>query len=215
MAEKTWTVELPEVAHSEQQAASFAPRKSKRTITVNHNYWTTKRKIAVDGQSLAPENLRSYGIYGQGSDDLFPLDGHTAHLHIRSVLSGYKYDLAVDGRSIATGQPVTPWPQTMAVQPGANTAVPLWSWLFVLPLLLAGFVGQLSAGWLVLTINKSTPSSYVLAIGLILAGFHQIQSIARDHAKPTNTRLIQSLGVCGLVAVGVFALDVIVGLIFH
>src|SRR4051794_24290783 len=100
MAHKTWTVELEQGKPGAADSAFFTPRRVSHTIELDHNYWTTRRTIRVDGQPLDPSRIKSAAMYGKGSDDLFELDGHPCMIHISTNGITYQLDLAVDHRSV-------------------------------------------------------------------------------------------------------------------
>jgi len=216
MAHKTWTLELTAVPNSSaQEAAQFAPRRRTHTVTLDHNYWTTKRVIQVDGQPLPPDALRSYAIYSQGSDDLFQLDGHTCHVFIRPSLTSYSYDFAVDGRSVATGKPLTPRPEAVRARPGVASGTPLWGWLFFLPLMLMVLLGLGAAMWVFQALNHEVPRSYVATIGIAITGFYAIIGVAGDRSLPTAARMRRAVWTCLLVGAGSFVLNLIFWFIFR
>src|SRR5436309_14564343 len=107
MADKTWTFELEKVQRSgEAERGFFSSWCATHTVSLRHNYLTAKRTIYLNGNLVPADQIRSYGIYGVRSDDLFVVGGHTYLVHIRSNGIVYNYDLAIDGVSVQTGQPV-------------------------------------------------------------------------------------------------------------
>lgn len=101
MARKDWSFELEDGKH---------------TVELDHGYFSGKRKIWSDGK-LIIEETKSADL---GSDHVFKIGSHTAMVTIRNTSITPKYDLAIDGRSVTTGEPVEPL-----------GPFPLWTWLFV------------------------------------------------------------------------------------
>jgi hypothetical protein len=151
MAQRTWQLTLEDGPH---------------TVELDHSYWTTRRRINVDGRLLTQADLTSKGMYGLGSEDSFRLGTHTLTVYVRSNGFSYNYDLGVDGRSVTTGQ--------AAAQP-----IPGWAWLFVAACMLIPLI----------TLGGAIPA----VIGV--AGAVGCSSIARDPSKPTAVRAALCSGI--------------------
>ena len=100
MAKKIWRFELGDGEH---------------TVELEHGYWSGKRVIRVDGERLE----RTRRLVDSGSQHAFEIDGHPCAVHIRTNGITFTYDLVVGGRSVETGEPVTPSPP-----------IPRWAWAF-------------------------------------------------------------------------------------
>ncbi len=95
-------------------------------IELEHNYWTCRRKITVDGRVLGREDLISYSIYGLYSADLFFLDGHICIIQARVSGLSYSYTCSLDGISVDTGKQVTVPLELLLTKPGRGDALPRW-----------------------------------------------------------------------------------------
>ncbi len=131
MAHKSWTFELRENDGHGGEPSLFAPRPRTHTVELQHNYWTTRRTIYLDEQLVPLSEIKSYGVYGKGSDDLFRVDGHDCVVNIRSNGVVYNYDLAVDGLSVQSGKPLDIAPEVFQVSPGTSDQLPTWAWIFL------------------------------------------------------------------------------------
>lgn len=207
MAHKTWSFELSGAPTQEGSPTAYAPARRHHTVDLNHNYWTNKRTISVDGVRLTPDRLTSYTNLnpfsqdGWGSDDLFKLDGHDCLVHIRSTGLTYKYDFAVDGRSLETDERVEPFPQ-IATPHLAARKMPGWAWGFVV----LSFVLPLIATLLAILLLKARPTSnfFVTVIAFITIGI--VVARSKDLTRPTDQRVREcavSVFLAGCAAFGV------------
>jgi len=102
MASKTWTFRLEDGDH---------------TVQLDHNLWSGKRTVVVDGRSLVDETKK----FNLVSDYPFDIRGHKGLVRIRSNGIAYNYDVAIDGKSVTTGKPAL-----------AAASMPAWGWAFVI-----------------------------------------------------------------------------------
>jgi hypothetical protein len=115
MASKDWTFRLEDAEH---------------TVHVDHNYWSGKRTVLVDGNVVVNETKFLDLI----SDYPFDVSGHRGLLAIRTNGLTYNYDFAIDGKSVTTGRPV------VQAEP-----MPTWGWLFVVACLIIPIVSLCGA----------------------------------------------------------------------
>jgi hypothetical protein len=205
MAHKTWTVELQQGRPGDPNSIFFTPRRVTHTIELDHNYWTTRRIIRVDGQSLESSQIKSAAMYGKGSDDLFELDGHLCMIHITTNGITYQYDLAVDQRSVQTGESLPP-------PPDIGHRSPLWVWLFYLGVMVAVLAGYLLA--LVVAHPSTKSPTSVHMVPLVLGALATINKTAKDPNYPLNTRLLWCMGIVLGVAAVSFVISLIVLVLF-
>lgn len=215
MAHKNWSFELSGAPTQEGSPTAYAPTRRHHTVDLNHSYWTNKRTISVDGVRLTPDRLTSYSNLnpfsqdGWGSDDLFKLDGHDCLVHIRSNGITYKYDFAVDGVSLETGQRVEPFPQ-IATPHLAARKMPGWAWGFAV----LSFVLPLAATFLAVLLLKSRPFStaFVTIIAFIAIGI--VVARAKDLSKPTDQRVRECAITVFLAACVAFGVTVVFTMLF-
>lgn len=163
MARKSWTFVLEENNGHGVEPTAFAPRARTHTVELQHNYWTTRRTIHLDQQLVSPSELKSYGVFGMSSDDLFRVEEHDCVVHIRSNGITYSYDLAVDGLSVQSGKPMDIAPEVFQVSTGTSDKMPIWAWAFLLLCL-------------------------IVALAAIFAGIY-LGSLVRTGPRPDNLRL--------------------------
>lgn len=202
MAKKVWTIELQENAHSNESRADFSSRRRTRNVQLDHNYWTAKRVIRVDGQQVPEAELESYGRFGHGSDDLFWLDGHRCHVQIRSNGFVYLYDFAVDGYSVVTGGPVVPWEET---EGRALRKMPGWGWLFIILCMAVSLSAHASSYWLYNVVPKSSG----VTVGIAMTGIYAITSASKDLSREAKSRMLKCAGVVTFSGVAVLIADAI------
>jgi hypothetical protein len=101
MAKKVWTVDLEDGHH---------------TVELEHAYLSGKRVITLDGREV----VRAQSVLDFGSEHPFQIGTHPALARISTNGLTFSYDLAVDGRSVATGKEVTQQPP-----------MPKWAWIFI------------------------------------------------------------------------------------
>lgn len=101
MANKAWTVDLEDGRH---------------TVELEHAYLAGKRVIFVDGQEV----VRAQSLLDFGSDHPIRIGTHPALVRISTNGLTFRYDLAVDGRSVETGKELTRRPP-----------MPKWAWVFI------------------------------------------------------------------------------------
>lgn len=117
MPARTWTPQIGGVSH---------------TVRLEHGYWSNKRIVRVDGEHVRTERRTEELIFPLGSENRFAIGGvECAVIVTRTNLFFFRYDLAVDGRSVATGQPL------------ALHGLPGWTWVFVAGCLLIAVLGFL------------------------------------------------------------------------
>ncbi|HMA36601.1 MAG TPA: hypothetical protein VKY74_19255 [Chloroflexia bacterium] len=150
-----------------QRIWDFSLEDGPHTVEMNHNYWTTRRQIVVDGHPLGKDEVHRQGVYGFGSQDTFPIGRHQASLHVVSNGFAYRYDLAVDGVSLTTGQPAIPRP------------LPSWAWAFIIACAVIP----------ILTLGGAVPA--MIGVG----GAFGCANLARDSSKPVGTRVALCSGV--------------------
>ena len=102
MAHRTWTFRLEDGDHM---------------VHLDHNLWTGKRTVLVDGRVLVDESK----MLNLVSDYPFNMDGHQGVVKLRSNGLTYDYDVAIDGKSVTTGKPSVP-----------AIPMPVWGWLFII-----------------------------------------------------------------------------------
>ncbi len=102
MPKKSWVVQLEDGPH---------------TIEMEHNIFSNKRVIRVDGQVVERGKFSAFDF---GGDYPFFIGERQAVLHMRMNGVQYKYDISIDGRSVQTGQPVV-----------KLQAMPKWVWIFI------------------------------------------------------------------------------------
>lgn len=218
MAERTWTFELSEPYGSSEDGFGFGFRKRTHTVHLRHSYWTTKRAITLDGVLLSPDQIRSYGVFGLSSDDLFMVDGHACVVHIRSNGITYGYDFAVDGVSVQSGKVLDIPIQVSQVTPGAKDKMPGWSWLFI-ALSIVVFFGALFAGFgLAFLLSKTQlkrPSFpiHFFVTPVFLHGLYSIVTASKEPGQTTKERMTKCavvVGRTGLIIMGTVAAAILV-----
>lgn len=214
MAKKSWSFELTEASAPEGPFGDFAPRKRHHTVDLQHNYWTNKRSISVDGVQLSRDQLTSYSNVspfsqdGWGSDDLFKLDGHDCLVHIRSNGLTYKYDFAIDGISVETGERVVPFPQ-IATPNLAARKMPGWAWLFVILSFFLPFIAAILAA--VLVRSRPFTTAFVTIIVIITMGI--VIARSKDLSKETQRRVQECAATVFLAACVSFAATAVLGIL--
>lgn len=106
MTEKTWHFELEDGQH---------------VVELDHGYFSGKRKIRLDGAVILESAETQHLVFDTGSVHEFHTGSHPCAVIIRTNGITFSYDLAVDGRSITTGQPLDALPPR-----------PAWLWLLVI-----------------------------------------------------------------------------------
>lgn len=105
MAKKLWQIELED---------------SKYEIELEHGYFSGKRKISVDGKVVFNSANLLDLLSDTGGVHKFDINSHSCAVIIRTNGFTFNYDLAVDGKSITTGQPLD------SIMP-----VPRWVWWLI------------------------------------------------------------------------------------
>lgn len=97
MAKRVWTVDLPDGSH---------------TVELEHGYWSGKRVVRVDGNIV----LQTRKLLDYGSSYAIPIGSHQGVVLISTNGITFDYDLAVDGKSVRTGEEISPLrlPKTVA-----------------------------------------------------------------------------------------------------
>jgi hypothetical protein len=214
MAEKSWTFDLVErVPPGEGGYSPFSPRRETHTVDLHHSYWTTRRTIRLDGVVLPPDQIRSYGIFGVQSDDLFMVDGHACVVHIRTKGISYTYDFLVDGVSVQSGQPVEVPPEVFRAEPGGRDAMPRWAWLFIVLCVVVGF-GSIFAGLgLAYLLTGEPPSRNARFVNffvapVIIQAVYSIITTSKEPRTDTGTRMRRCAVILvrtGLIVTGIVA----------
>lgn len=142
LIKRGWLFET--VLPSDPDEIFSSPRRSFHRIELEHNYWTTRRTLWLDGRRLASSDLRSYAIYGMGSDDMFFTDSSVCLIRARPNGLTYRYDFSINGVSTDDGKFIKPWSETW--QAGSQTRIPLWAWLLMV---LVPVLPAVVYGWLI------------------------------------------------------------------
>ena len=202
-AHRRWEFEVEDNPGEEgNREPVFAPRK--HVVELDHNHWTMKRTIKLDGQTLQPYQIRSYGVPGMSVDDLFEVDGHDVVVQTRVQGINYTYDLAINGLSVQTGQPLDIHPEVYQVQPGKKDRMPGWAWWF-LGLCVAVGLGAIFLGIVVgaAIAHTSTPNRDLVRVvgifttGLVLQAVYAIAVAAKEPDKDERSRMLR----CALIVV--------------
>lgn len=168
-ATRTWTVQLADGSH---------------TVQLEHSEPFGKVKAVVDGQPVRLENSRSWERFlSPVTEHQFSIGRHPCAIMCRSEWVGNSYDLAVDGRSILTGQLVT-----------RLEAMPLSAWAFASVCLVLGVAGMIYA----VTVHRGAISAGLLSavsIGVGYAAARECLAISLNASQTSGQRLIKSLGV--------------------
>ncbi len=168
MAIKTWNLTLEDGPHQ---------------VMLEHNAFWGKKRLLIDGGP--PQRLGLSGTKGIDAEHPFVLGGHDAIIYIRNNGLSANYDLAIDGLSVDTGQPVTKPPP-----------LPVWGWVFValcIPLLFGGGLGA----------------------GLGVSGGLICYGVSRDVTKPAAARAVICLVVVILCWIVFLALAMTVNGLLH
>jgi hypothetical protein len=104
MAKKTWELELGEGKH---------------LVELEHGYWSGKRTIRVDDYTIVDSANWQHTLFDTGSVHEFNIGNHPCAVVIRTNGLTFSYDLAVDGYSVTTGQPL-------------NSIKPMATWVWIL-----------------------------------------------------------------------------------
>lgn len=152
MVKKSWSFELEDGKH---------------TVQIEQGYFSVTRQIRLDGKLLDKEVKVKRTWQGDGEFE-FNINSHTCMAVARNNWLTYVYDLAIDGKSLTTGKPLTTLPP-----------MPNWAWLFVVA---CGIIPFIALGG-------------ALPILLGLGGATICATIARDTSKTTATRLAMCGGV--------------------
>lgn len=166
-----------------QKNWSFVLDDGEHTVKCEQSIFS-KRKIRLDGKLLDSENDISAKsrFLGEGEYE-FNINSHRCLVVVRNSWLTRAYDLAIDGKSITTGMPLTGIPAT-----------PKWAWAFVafclaIPLISGG---------------GALPFLFGFGGAIICI------SIARDAAKTSVIRLALCFGV--IVLAWVLFLVLIIGI---
>jgi hypothetical protein len=103
MTQKTWQFELEDGKHN---------------VELDHGFFSGKRNIRVDGNTILTSSELRHLVLDTGGMYEFNINSHPCAVIIRTNGLSFSYDLAVDGRSTTTGQPIDP------IKP-----LPAWVWL--------------------------------------------------------------------------------------
>jgi hypothetical protein len=152
MIKKSWSFELEDGQH---------------TVQIEQGFFSKNRKIHLDGKLLGNEVRAKAGWFGEGEYE-FDIGSHPCLVVVRNSWLTHSYDLAIDGKSITTGLPLT------GIQP-----MPGWAWAFVVG---CALIPLISGG-----------GALPLLVGL--GGVTTCISIARDTTKTTAIRLALCSGV--------------------
>ena len=203
MAKKSWTFELERSSPADTAASVYASRtRTSHTLDLEHNYWTAKRTIKLDGNPLSPDQIRSYGTYGFGSDDLLIVDGHECVVHITTNAVAYKYDFLIDGVSVKTGKTAKLPPQLFQMQPGVADRIPGWAWIFMVLCFVVG-LGSIFAGLGVAALLKQNVHiENVRYLGyfvtpLVLQAIFSIITASKEPAKSERNRMGKCAAIVG------------------
>ena len=105
MAQKTWQFELEDGTHK---------------VDLEHGVFSGKRNIRVDGNTILKSAELGHLVFDTGGVYEFDINSHPCAVIIRTNGITFNYDLAVDGRSVTTGQTVD------IIRPQ-----PTWFWILV------------------------------------------------------------------------------------
>ena len=105
MTQKIWQFELEDGKHK---------------VELDHGFYSGKRNIRVDGNPILNSFKLRHLVFDTGGMYEFNINSHPCAVIIRlnDGMTSFSYDLAVDGLSITTGQPIDP------IKP-----LPAWVWL--------------------------------------------------------------------------------------
>lgn len=106
MTKKIWQVDLEDGKHE---------------VEFDHGYFSGRRNLRVDGQTILDISEIRHFLFDTGGVHEFTIGSHPCAVIIRTNGITFNYDLAVDGHSITTGQPVD------SIQP-----LPTWFWVLVI-----------------------------------------------------------------------------------
>jgi hypothetical protein len=144
MAKKMWNIEVDGTSH---------------TVELEQWWVFGGKNIRVDGKQLDKKSIKkTKGLFSRG-EDRFELAGHEVIIYTLSNRFTVQYDLALDGTSVQTGEPVVPL-----------LPVPGWGW----PLMILNAV--------IIFMGGAVP----IAIGLV--GTAICYRIARDPQKSLGKR---------------------------
>lgn len=150
MAKRSWTLALADGEH---------------TVEMEHNYWSGRRTVRVDGVVAHQARPRFIDF---GSADPFTAAGRPALSVIATNGLSFKLDVVVDGRSLTTGLPYDP-----------PLPFPAWGWVFAILCLLIPFV---AAGGVV-----------PMLLGFVAAGL--VRNVAVDPRRAQTVRAFICLGI--------------------
>lgn len=170
MARRQWVVELSDGSH---------------TVELDHSVITGKRAIRVDGRQVALPGEDTGSVIDFGGRARVAIGESTGVVHIRTNGLTYSYDLAIDGRSVETGQSR---PEPPPEEEGRS--VPAWGWVAV----------ALCVALPIATLGGALPAA--LGAGGALACY----GVARDVTKPAATRA----GVCAAIVAGCWTIAIAV-----
>ena len=93
-----------------KKAWSFEADGTSHTVEVEYRSFFGEKIVRVDGASLDKKLVqRKSWLQFTGSEERFEVDGHEVIIYTYSKgFNFFKYDLAVDGVSIQTGEPLVP-----------------------------------------------------------------------------------------------------------
>lgn len=222
-AHRRWEFELEDSRIEGDEVATkpvFAPRK--HVVELDHNHWTMKRTIKLDGQALQHFQIRSYGVPGMTADDLFEVDGHGVVVHTRVQGITYTYDLAIDGVSVQTGLPLDIHPEVYLAEPGKKDRMPGWAWLFLGLCVVAGigaiFVGIVVGGAIA---HTNTPDRGMLRVvgifttGLVIQAVYSIAVTSKEPDKSERSRIMRCALIVGRTGLIVSAIMATATVLFH
>ena len=105
MTQKTWQFELEDGKH---------------TVDLDHGVFSGKRNIRVDGHTILDSSEPQHLVFDTGGVHEFHINSHPCAVIIRTNGLTFSYDLAIDGRSTTTGQPID------SIKP-----LPTWVWVLI------------------------------------------------------------------------------------
>jgi hypothetical protein len=105
MTQKIWQVDLEDGKHE---------------VVFDHGFFSGGRLLRVDGQTILDISEIRNLLFDTGGVHEFNIGSHPCAVIIYTNGITFNYDLAVDGRSITTGQPID------SIQP-----LPAWVWLLI------------------------------------------------------------------------------------
>lgn len=153
MIKKFWTVHLEDGPH---------------TVQLEQNWFATAKQVRLDGQIL--EGVKCTKTNLGDTDYEFMIGTHPCKVMVRNNFWTYQFDLAVDEKSVTTGD-----------APRPHTTLPRWSIFFfvacgIIPLMVIGLIPA------------------VIGVG----GVFGCAFVSRDESRSEKTRILICVGITAL-----------------